>query len=81
MQWKMALIVDRNCWDLLAFYCCGADCFKGLSARVKNYAAAIPLIKDLRSPAMRPRHWEALMAATKVSTSHLVIERAQMTVL
>ncbi|GAB4813657.1 hypothetical protein N2152v2_000703 [Parachlorella kessleri] len=43
------------------------DCFKGLSARVKNYAAAIPLIKDLRSPAMRPRHWEALMAATKVT--------------
>jgi hypothetical protein len=34
---------------------------------MKNYAAAIPLVGDLRSPAMRPRHWEALMAATKAS--------------
>lgn len=33
---------------------------------VKNYVAAIPLVGDLRSPAMRPRHWEQLMKATKV---------------
>ena len=34
---------------------------------MKNYAAAVPLVGDLRSPAMRPRHWEALMQATKAS--------------
>lgn len=43
-----------------------ADCFKGLDLLVKNYMAAVPLIGDLRSPAMRPRHWEALQQATKV---------------
>ncbi|KAI3429649.1 hypothetical protein D9Q98_005734 [Chlorella vulgaris] len=42
------------------------DCFKGLDLLVKNYMAAVPLIGDLRSPAMRPRHWEALQQATKV---------------
>jgi dynein heavy chain len=26
----------------------------------------VPLVADLRSPAMRPRHWQQLMEATKV---------------
>ena len=43
-----------------------ADCFKGLDLLVKNYLATVPLIGDLRSPAMRPRHWQALQEATKV---------------
>lgn len=43
-----------------------ADCFKGLDQLVKNYLACVPLVGDLRSPAMRPRHWEALQEATKV---------------
>lgn len=48
-----------------------ADCFKGLDLLVKNYLAAVPLIGDLRSPAMRPRHWQALQDATKVKCSAL----------
>ena len=33
---------------------------------MRNYLASVPLVGELRSPAMRPRHWEALQAATKV---------------
>lgn len=46
--------------------CPAADCFRGLEVLVKNYLASVPLIGDLRSPAMRPRHWQALQEATKV---------------
>lgn len=41
--------------------------YKGLDQSVKNYLVSVPLVADLRSPAMRPRHWEALMQATAVS--------------
>ena len=41
--------------------------YKGLDQSVKNYLVSVPLVADLRSPAMRPRHWEALMEATGVS--------------
>lgn len=40
--------------------------FKGLDQSVKNYLVSVPLIADLRSPAMRARHWAALMEATGV---------------
>lgn len=40
--------------------------FKGLDQSVKNYLVSVPLVADLRSPAMRPRHWQALMDATGV---------------
>jgi len=43
------------------------DAFKGLDSAVKNFLVSVPLVADLRSPAMRPRHWEQLMEATKVS--------------
>lgn len=46
-----------------------ADCFKGLDQLVKNYLASVPLVGDLRSPAMRPRHWDALQEATKVGAA------------
>jgi len=42
------------------------SCFKGLDQSVKNYLVSIPLIADLRSPAMRDRHWQQLMEATGV---------------
>jgi dynein heavy chain, axonemal len=41
------------------------DCYKGLDAMVKAFTTSLPLVAELRSPAMRDRHWEALMAATK----------------
>jgi dynein heavy chain len=43
-----------------------ADVFKGLDALVKNFLVSVPLVADLRSPAMRERHWQQLMEATKV---------------
>ncbi len=42
------------------------DVFKGVDASVKNFLTSVPLVADLRSPAMRDRHWEQLMATTKV---------------
>jgi hypothetical protein len=44
--------------------------YKGLDQSVKNYLVSVPLVADLRSPAMRPRHW-ALMQATGVSGQRL----------
>lgn len=43
------------------------DCFRGVDDLVKNFLISVPLVADLRSPAMRERHWEQLMSATKVS--------------
>eukprot|EP00891_Asterochloris_glomerata_P001316 jgi/Astpho2/1316/Aster-06188 len=42
------------------------DCFKGLDNSVKNFLTSVPLVADLRSPAMRDRHWTQLMTTTKV---------------
>ncbi|DBA86689.1 TPA: Dynein alpha chain, flagellar outer arm [Trebouxia sp. C0004] len=42
------------------------DCFKGLDLSVKNFLTSVPLVADLRSPAMRERHWTQLMTTTKV---------------
>ena len=36
------------------------ECFKGLELKVKNMAASLPLVRDLRSPAMCDRHWRQL---------------------
>jgi dynein heavy chain, axonemal len=41
------------------------DCYKGLDGMVKAFTTSLPLVAELRSPAMRDRHWAALMAATK----------------
>ena len=41
--------------------------FKGVDGSVKNFLTSVPLVADLRSPAMRDRHWEQLMTTTKVS--------------
>lgn len=43
------------------------DVFKGLDQMVKNFLVSMPLVADLRSPAMRPRHWQQLANTTKVS--------------
>ncbi|KAK9867723.1 hypothetical protein WJX84_004647 [Apatococcus fuscideae] len=41
--------------------------FKGLDQSLKNFATSVPLVADLRSPAMRDRHWQQLMTTTKVN--------------
>ena len=40
--------------------------FQGLDLSVKNFLTSVPLVADLRSPAMRERHWTQLMTTTKV---------------
>lgn len=40
------------------------DVFRGVDSNVKNFLVSIPLVADLRSPAMRDRHWEQLMTTT-----------------
>ncbi len=42
------------------------DVFRGVDSNVKNFLTSVPLVADLRSPAMRDRHWEQLMSTTKV---------------
>jgi dynein heavy chain len=41
-----------------------APAYQPLEACARNFLASVPLLADLRSPAMRPRHWDALIAAT-----------------
>lgn len=48
--------------------------FKGLDNMVKNFLVSVPLVADLRSPAMRDRHWQQLMEATKVSSVRVCIQ-------
>jgi len=43
------------------------EVFKGLDTMVKNFLVSVPLVADLRSPAMRDRHWQQLIDATKVT--------------
>ena len=45
-------------------------CYTGLDSNVKNFMTTLPLVTDLRSPAMRDRHWKQLMKATD---THFVI--------
>jgi dynein heavy chain len=40
------------------------DCYSSLLAKVKEFSVTPPLVKELRQPYMRPRHWQALMDAT-----------------
>ena len=42
------------------------DVYIGLTAMLKNFLGSLPLISDLRSPAMRDRHWQKLMKTTGV---------------
>ena len=42
----------------------GRKVFSGLQTFVKNFLVSVPLVADLRSPAMRDRHWTALMEVT-----------------
>ncbi|KAL9650835.1 hypothetical protein ABK040_001885 [Willaertia magna] len=40
------------------------DCYNGLSNTVNNMLTSLPLVQDLRSPAMRKRHWDELLNET-----------------
>ena len=40
--------------------------------RVDAFKRTMPLIADLRNPAMRPRHWKQLMDTIAVRNQHFV---------
>jgi dynein heavy chain len=42
-------------------------CYKGLEDSVKNMQSSLPLVEELRSKAMRDRHWNQVMRACGVS--------------
>jgi hypothetical protein len=39
--------------------------YRGLDNSLKNFLVSVPLVADLRSPAMRDRHWSLLMETTQ----------------
>ena len=45
----------------------GWDVYRAIDASVKNFLVAMPCVSDLKSPAMRDRHWQKLMDVTKVT--------------
>ncbi|MCJ8738612.1 hypothetical protein PDJAM_G00037770 [Pangasius djambal] len=45
----------------------GWDAFTGLENMVKNMITSLRAVGDLQSPAIRDRHWQQLMMATKVN--------------
>ncbi|XP_061912443.1 dynein heavy chain 9, axonemal isoform X3 [Entelurus aequoreus] len=44
----------------------GWEVFTGLDSRVKNLLISLRVVAELQNPAIRPRHWHQLMAATGV---------------
>jgi len=40
------------------------DAYNGVDTLLKNFMVTLPAVSDLRSPSMRPRHWELLMSIT-----------------
>jgi len=43
------------------------DAFSGLDSTVKNMVTSLRAVAELQNPAIRERHWEQLMIATKVT--------------
>ena len=49
------------------------DAFSGLDSTVKNMVTSLRAVAELQNPAIRERHWEQLMIATKVLLLYLFI--------
>ncbi len=43
------------------------DAFNGLEVTVKNMLTSLRAVGELQNPAIRDRHWQQLVAATRVS--------------
>ncbi len=43
------------------------DAFGGLELTVKNMLTSLRAVGELQNPAIRDRHWQQLVAATRVS--------------
>lgn len=79
-EWKCTLWIDINV-DLMDMACKifakdirmmdkelrTWDVYLGVESTVKNVITSLRAIGDLQSPAIRDRHWQQLMAATKVN--------------
>lgn len=48
------------------------DAFSGLDSDVKNMLTSLRSVGELQNPAIRDRHWQQLMQATKVSSQRVV---------
>ena len=48
------------------------DAFSGLDSTVKNMVTSLRAVGELQNPAIRDRHWQQLMQATKVSAAHFL---------
>ena len=46
------------------------DAFTGLDSTVKNMVTSLRAVGELQNPAIRDRHWQQLMQATKVSPTN-----------
>ena len=44
----------------------GWDTYKNLEIMIKNLLTSLRAVTELQNPAVRDRHWQQLMAATKV---------------
>ncbi len=49
------------------------DAYGGLEATVKNMLTSLRAVSELQNPAIRDRHWQQLMNATKVSDALMSI--------
>jgi Dynein heavy chain, N-terminal region 2. len=44
----------------------GWETYKNLESMIKNLLTSLRAVTELQNPAIRERHWQQLMAATKV---------------
>lgn len=51
----------------------GCDAYQNLESTVRNMITSLRAVAELQNPAIRERHWEQLMTATKVSGISLKI--------
>lgn len=42
--------------------------WEAMKERVEQFRQTMPLIQDLKNPALRPRHWDALRSEVRDST-------------
>jgi len=42
------------------------DAYMGLENTLKNFMTSMPLVSELRSPAMRPHHWKEIQTLSHV---------------
>ena len=49
------------------------DAYGGLESTVKNMLTSLRAVSELQNPAIRDRHWQQLMQATKVMWQFFVL--------